>query len=129
MQKQHESQPASHASAARTVSAVVTSAALALSLSLATGAHVFAQPQSDRPKIAEEVDKKEGETAKPADSGTKPSGKRPKNNSPRQTPPPVEVTFTTDLPDTEIFLRRGAQTMQSLGKTDGGGRLVVRLPR
>ncbi len=126
MDKQHESQPTPPA--ARRLSAV-SALAVAAALSAALPLAALAQPQSDRPKIAEEVEKKD-EAAKPAEPASKPaSTKRPKNGPRQSAPPPVEVTFKTDLPATEIFLRRGAQTMQSLGKTDGEGRLVVRLPR
>jgi hypothetical protein len=39
---------------------------------------------------------------------------------------PIDVTFKTDLPQSEIFLRRGSG-MQSLGKTDADGVLTVDL--
>ena len=91
---------------------------------------VHARPQ-DKPNIANEVEKKEGGENRPADpnAGKPKNGKGPKVQSRPSGPPAIEVTFRTDQPATEVFLKRGSMGMQSLGKTDAEGRLSVRLPR
>lgn len=45
-----------------------------------------------------------------------------------QTRRSLEVTFTTNVPEAEIFIGSG-EGMRPLGKTDAQGKLVVRLPR
>jgi len=82
---------------------------------------VFAGAQPQTPRIANEVENKE----KPKETRT--PAPTPRQQNTRRTPrsaAPIDVTFKTDLPQSEIFLRRGGG-MQSLGKTDADGKLTV----
>jgi tetratricopeptide (TPR) repeat protein len=96
-----------------------------------TAAHAFTQ-QTPKPNIAGEVEDKKGI---PAEADPKlpatPGRKAPQPKPPRPAPS-YEVTFKTDIPDAEIFIVAGssaASSAQSLGKTDGDGKLTKRLPR
>jgi tetratricopeptide (TPR) repeat protein len=100
-------------------------AALLLAASAVSG---VAQPQT--PRIADEVEGKE----KPKEKETRPPAQQPRQQNTRRgqgggprAAAPVNVTIKTDLPQSEIFLRRGSG-MQLLGKTDADGKLTVQLP-
>lgn len=98
-------------------------AALALAASaVATGA----QPQT--PRIANDVEAKE---TKPKEKETRTPAPTPRQQNTRRAPRPaatIDVTFKTDLPQSEIFLSRGSTGMQKLGKTDAEGKLTIQLP-
>jgi tetratricopeptide (TPR) repeat protein len=99
----------------------------------AFAAATIEQQAKQEPNIAKDVGKKdaEKETDKPSDAAnkTRNNGKRQPSTPRRGVHPPLEVTFKTDMPESEIFLSRGGAGMQSLGKTDAEGKLTVRLPR
>lgn len=84
-----------------------------------------AQPQT--PRIATDVEPKEKppkETRTPAP----PTRQMNVRRVPRAVPT-IDVTFKTDLPQSEIFLSRGKTgPMQLLGKTDAEGKLTTQLP-
>ncbi|HVF45015.1 MAG TPA: tetratricopeptide repeat protein [Pyrinomonadaceae bacterium] len=88
---------------------------------------VFAQPQT--PRIATDVENKE----KPKEKETRTPAPPPRQQQNTRRVPraaaPIDVTFKTDLPQSEIFLSRGkAGPMQLLGKTDADGKLTIPLP-
>lgn len=97
-------------------------------------AHVPAQPQN-RPSIADDAakaEKKSGTTEKPEKpNGNKQTDAPRTGNRRRQRPavPLLQVNFTTDLPDSEIFLNLPGGRKEPLGKTDDKGKLVKQLPR
>ncbi|HEV2764299.1 MAG TPA: tetratricopeptide repeat protein, partial [Pyrinomonadaceae bacterium] len=87
------------------------------------------------PKIADEDEgeekKDDKKNGRPATDASKRQGNQRRGGSGgtgRPAPPPVEVTFTTDVPDAEIFLNASGR-QQSLGRTDSEGRLTTRLAR
>src|SRR5215212_8939437 len=80
-----------------------------------------AQPQT--PRIASEVETKE---KPPKEKEARTPAPPPRQQNTRRAPraaAPIDVTFTTDLPQSEIFLNRGKTEMQLLGKTDAEGKL------
>ncbi|HVF55260.1 MAG TPA: tetratricopeptide repeat protein [Pyrinomonadaceae bacterium] len=111
-------------------------AGLSASLDASRGVAIFAAqsqtPSTSKPNIANEVEggeKKNGEKKNGEKETTKPP-KPVREQGPRRRPvPPLEVTFTTDVPEAEIFLSLGGMNRQSLGKTDTDGKLTTRLPR
>ena len=94
------------------------------------------QSTTPKPKIADEDerdDKKNNNGSKPAETPKRGGGQQRRGGSgggtpARPAPPPVEVTFTTDVPDAEIFLNTPGR-QQSLGRTDADGKLTTRLAR
>src|SRR5215207_9189321 len=93
----------------------VTLACAALLLA-ASAVSVSAQPQT--PRIASEVENKE---KPPEKKETRAPAQPPRQQNTRRVPraaAPIDVTFKTDLPQSEIFLNRGKSSMQLLGKTD-----------
>lgn len=87
------------------------------------------QNQPQQPNIADDVKDKK---AVPAEADPKPPA-TPRGKGQPKPPKPApsyEVNFKTDIPDAEIFIVAGsASSAQSLGKTDGDGKLMRRLPR
>lgn len=89
-----------------------------------------AQPQT--PRIATDVEDKEKPKEKEKETRP-PAQQRPQNTRRAQGGGPraaatIGVTIKTDLPQSEIFLSRGATGMQKLGKTDAEGKLMIQLP-
>src|ERR1700749_3169061 len=105
----------------------VTLACAALLLA-ASALAVVAQPQT--PRIADDVGNKEKpkekETRTPAQPPRQQNTRRGQGGGPRAVAT-IGVTIKTDLPQSEIFLSRGAG-MQKLGKTDADGKLMIQLP-
>ena len=105
----------------------VTLACAALLLA-ASAVAVVAQPQT--PRIADDVGNKEKpkekETRTPAQPPRQQNTRRGQGGGPRAVAT-IGVTIKTDLPQSEIFLSRGAG-MQKLGKTDADGKLMIQLP-
>jgi tetratricopeptide (TPR) repeat protein len=96
-------------------------------------AHVAAQPQN-RPSIADDAvkaEKKSGNAEKPEKPSANKQGDTTRNGSRRrQRPaPPLEVIFTTDLPDSDIFLLPPSGKPVKLGKTDAEGKLTTKMAR
>ena len=89
-----------------------------------------AAPQS-KPKIADDVEdtekKKNGaekeNNSKPGEAAKKPAKRRSNPG------PPLDVTFTTDVPEADIFLNLPGMKAQKLGRTGTDGKLTIRLPR
>src|ERR1044072_5498637 len=104
----------------------MTGASAALMLT-AWAVSTAAQPQT--PRIASEVEAKE---KPPEKKETRPAAQTPRPQNTRRVPRAVatiDVTFKTDLPQSEIFLSRGKTgPMQLLGKTDAEGKLTIQLP-
>ena len=93
-----------------------------------------AAAQQGRPKIADEVESEDRKNPAAPSPAVKEPGRRAtaETRAPiRRSPPPpspLSVTFVTGLPDTNIFLHRGA-SVQLLGRTGHDGRLIAPLPR
>lgn len=107
----------------------VTFAAAVLLLAAAV-VTTSAQPQT--PRIATDVETKDKQPEKkeartPAPTQRQQNVRRNQGGLPRAVAL-MDVSIKTDLPQSEIFLSRGKTGMQSLGKTDGDGKLTVRLP-
>ena len=90
--------------------------------------------QQGRPKIADDEDppdrkKQVNPTPAPRAPSNRPAAEpsRPVRRTPPP-PAPLSVTFVTGLPDTNIFLHRGA-SVQLLGRTGQDGKLIAPLPR
>ncbi|HEX8455916.1 MAG TPA: tetratricopeptide repeat protein [Pyrinomonadaceae bacterium] len=116
-------------------------ASLLLLASLAYGVPAATAAAQDRPNIANDavtVEKKNG-AEKEKEAGkqgggdaTRGGGNGGSRRRQRATPAaaPLEVVFTTDLPESDVFLNSpGGGRPQKLGKTDGEGKLAVKLPR
>lgn len=109
----------------------VTLACAALLLA-ASAVSTAAQPQT--PRIASDVETREKPKEKPPEkkeTRTPAQPPRQQQQNTRRGPraaAPIDVTFKTDLPQSEIFLNRGKTSMQLLGKTDAEGRLTIQLP-
>lgn len=104
----------------------LTLAFAALVLAASSAVSTTAQPQT--PRIASEVETKE---KPPEKKETRAPAQPPRQQNTRRVPraaAPIDVTFKTDLPQSEIFLRRGNSSMQLLGKTDAEGKLTTQLP-
>jgi tetratricopeptide (TPR) repeat protein len=117
----------SYTRARRAARAFVTLVCAAMLLAAAARPCV-AQPQT--PRIASEAETKEKQP-KEKEPRTPAQAPRQQQNTRRgpRTPAPIDVTFKTDLPQSEIFLSRGkAGPMQLLGKTDADGKLTIQLP-
>ncbi|HEY0100558.1 MAG TPA: tetratricopeptide repeat protein [Pyrinomonadaceae bacterium] len=87
-----------------------------------------------KPSIADDAastEKKNGGASK--ENANKQTDATRKGNRRRQRPAPaaalLEVVFTTDMPDSDIFLNSPGGTPQKLGKTDADGKLSYKLPR
>ena len=87
-------------------------------------------PQKNQPNISVDVyGKKPEPTPKP---GSKPPTQSVGKHLPKPKPTPtpkLDVTFTSDLPEAEIFLNLGGLNNQSLGKTGADGKLKAQLAR
>lgn len=105
---------------------------------LAVQAAAVASYARQEPNIARDLEEKKGgkdavkgngaPPKQPSPPAQQPQGRQ--RNRPRpQGAPWLEVTFRTDLPESEIFWSRGGSGGESLGKTDAGGTLEARLPR
>ncbi|HEV2802377.1 MAG TPA: tetratricopeptide repeat protein [Pyrinomonadaceae bacterium] len=114
---------------------------LAACASLLLASLVYEVPAAaaqNRPNIANDAvttEKKNG-AEKDKDAGKQADDKRVGGSGgnrrrQRSTPPavPLEVVFTTDLPESDIFLNSPGGRPQKLGKTDAEGKLAVKLPR
>lgn len=84
-----------------------------------------------KPNIANEVeatpDNKNGNN----NNGPKPAQqpRTPIRRQPRNVPAPLDVTFTTDVPQSDIYINQPGQRSQKLGTTDTEGKLTVKLAR
>jgi tetratricopeptide (TPR) repeat protein len=94
--------------------------------------HVAVSQQ--KPNIAKDAasaEKKNGGTNK--ENANKQTDATRNGNRRRQRAAPaaalLDVVFTTDLPDSDIFLNSPGGTSQKLGKTDAEGKLSYKLPR
>jgi tetratricopeptide (TPR) repeat protein len=116
------------------VTSLITRAATCAGLFLVLlGSQLLAVPQK-KPNIANDAasaEKKNGGASK--ENANKQTDATRNGNRRRTRPAPVaaplEVVFTTDLPDSDIFLNSPGGTAQKLGKTDAEGKLTVKLPR
>jgi tetratricopeptide (TPR) repeat protein len=106
--------------AARTFMALA-SVVLLLAAAAASGV-----ARAQTPRIATDVEGKEKPKEKETRTPAQPSRQQNTRRAPRAAAP-IDVTFKTDLPQSEIFLRRGSG-MQLLGKTDAEGMLTTQLP-
>ncbi|HEV7903436.1 MAG TPA: tetratricopeptide repeat protein [Pyrinomonadaceae bacterium] len=99
-------------------------------LSVLLVAHVAAQPQN-KPKIADDAGKKSVATEKQEKTNASKQGDatRTGNRRRQRSAPLLKVNFTTDLPDSDIFLSPPGGAMKKLGKTDAQGKLAAELAR
>lgn len=115
--------------ASRAARAFVTFVARASAALLLASAAVSTAAQPQTPRIASDVEAKE---KPPEKKETRPAAQTPRQQNTRRVPravPTIDVTFKTDLPQSEIFLSRGKTgPMQLLGKTDAEGKLTIQLP-
>jgi tetratricopeptide (TPR) repeat protein len=82
-----------------------------------------------KPSIAPDVETPEKKSVqKPVDQPKNPQRRRLTPTQPAP-PPPLDVTFTTDIPQSEILLSLPGMRTQKLGTTDAEGKLTVKLPR
>lgn len=102
-------------------------------LSVLLASQLSAAPQN-RPNIANDAagaEKKTGgaekENANKQGDATRPGNRRRQRPAPAA--PLLEVMFTTDLPDSDIFLNPPGGRPQRLGKTDTEGKLAAKLAR
>lgn len=113
-------------------SLVTRAATCAALLSLSLGSHLVVRSQQ-KPNIAKDAasaEKKNGGASK--ENANKQTDATRNGNRRRQRPapaPPLEVVFTTDLPESDIFLNPPGGSPQKLGKTDAEGKLSYKLPR
>jgi tetratricopeptide (TPR) repeat protein len=115
------------------ITSLITRAAMCAGLLLVLFAtQLLAVPQQ-KPSIADDAastEKKNGSTSK--ENANKPTDATRNGNRRKQRLAPaalLEVVFTTDLPDSDIFLNSPGGTPQKLGKTDAEGKLSYKLPR
>jgi tetratricopeptide (TPR) repeat protein len=116
-------------------------ASVARRLAAATGllsvllvSQLSAAPQN-RPNIADDAapaEKKTGGAEKPTvnkqGEATRPGNRRRQQRA-APAAAPLEVNFTTDLPDSDIFLNPPGGKPQKLGKTNAEGKLAAKLAR
>lgn len=114
---------------------LITRAAMCAGLVLVLLGSYHVAVSQQKPSIADDAakaEKKKGGTSK--ENANKPTDAPRNGNRRRQRAAPaaatlLDVVFTTDLPDSDIFLNPPGGTSQKLGKTDAEGKLSYKLPR